>query len=147
MVVIHKSRGVPDPRKPICVAGTPVYAQGVRAILAAAAILLVGVVEVWLVGATAAFGEQDENTLVSVCLGTACFFASVCLAIGGLLSRTGGGLPNGHEDDRGLDSPPAQPLPRTPIDPPWWPSFERDFRDFVSPGDHGAPHEREPVHA
>ena len=118
-----------------------------RAILAAAAILLVGVVEVWLVGATAAFGEPDDNTLVSVCLGTACFFASASLAIGALLSRRGGVPPDGHEDDRGPDSPPAPPLPRTPVDPPWWPSFERDFRDYASPGDHGAPREREPVHA
>jgi hypothetical protein len=119
----------------------------VRAILAAAAILLVGAVEVWLVGATAAFGEPDDNTLVSVCLGTACFFAGASLAIGGLLSRRGGNPPDGPDDGRHPDEPPSAPVPGAPVDPPWWPGFERDFRDYASPENHGAPREREPVHA
>lgn len=115
-----------------------------RAFLAAAAILLVGVAEVWLVGVTAAFGEPDDNTLVSVCLGTSCFFASLSLAIGGLLSRRAG-HDDGPGDGRRPGTPPSAPAPRTPVDPPWWPSFERDFREYASPGVPGA--QRERVHA
>ena len=42
----------------------------------------------------------------------------------------------------GGDEPPS--LPPDP-DPPWWPDFERDFRDYARRGPRPAPRPRQPV--
>jgi hypothetical protein len=104
----------------------------VRAVIGAGAIFLVGAVEVWLVGATGAFGQADDTLVVQVCAGTATFSAGACLIIGALLSRKRPAAADGPGDD-GRDLPPAPPEPLSPADPPWWPGFERDFREYAAP--------------